>query len=153
MSGMQTFATLTRGDAVVAGRRAAEMGTGDPRAAAPGGIVDRCRRCEELLARWTALVDRPGEDLDPDSPTGREALALMEALEAEVRWLEDTPARTAGEARAKLAVGAALVRASGSAEVAPHFHAFLLAARAEVAEAAGRRRGAPIRDWLFGFSR
>lgn len=161
MSGLQTLATLTGGGAAVArgrfgpsrgGRGIDDMDAGEARGA-PGTVAERCRRCEKLLARWAALADRPGADLDPDSPAGREALALMGTLEAELGWLEGRPARTADEAQAKLAFGTALVRAAGSAEFAPRFHAFLLTARAEAAEVPRRRCNAPVRTWLFGLTR
>lgn len=145
MSGSLTLATLTGRDALAArGRRkpttarhgAGEMDSGEARTVASVGMVERCRRAEDLLARWVALAGRPGDDLDPDSPKGAEALAFREDLETELRWLEANAARTAAEAKAKLAFALTLAALAGEADA--RYLAFLVRARAERAGLAER---------------
>lgn len=132
--------------------------TGDEARRDRGTMLDetilRCRRCGDLLARWQAVVGQPGEDLDPDTPAGLTALALWDAWEADLRWLEANPARTLQDAEAKLSLAMSFAEL-GSAEVAPRYHAFLLQAQSEVLARSGVRQAggvgtlAPARGWLW----
>lgn len=151
MSCLQTLATLTESGAAAArgwlwppggGQEAGKMDAGGA-GGTPDGAVERCRRCEELLARWVALTGRPETDLDPDSAEGIEALALRERLELELRWLEAHAPQSPVEAEAKLAVAVVLSAHAGEGDAG--YLAFLVQAQAERAGLAGERSPRPAR--------